>query len=108
MLYILHSRVISERQKVNSIKHFRAETIYWFVNGKLFFKSNAKLVRALSLSYEYLLLFFFIYDSKLNIFGFWSDCQIKEGRCHLKLWESIIFSIIQFSVFLLTKQLIEK
>lgn len=38
---------------------------------------------------EDLMLVFVIYDSKLNIFGFWTVCQIKQGvgRHYHGLWK---------------------
>lgn len=41
------------------------------------------------------LLFFVLYDSKLNIFGFWTDNRIH----HLGLWEIIPTTFPYFSTF---------
>lgn len=47
-----------------------------------------------------------LYDSKRIIFGFWTDCQIKQGmwRCCLELWEILKRIFHHFPTFYKTKQ----
>lgn len=114
MCYIFNDDImICGHLRYNSLKYkklFRAETwtIYWSVNrqkntdnGWIFLAKISNIYCFQPLKCENVLLFFIIYNNKLNIFEFWTVGQIKQVIyvSHFGLWEIMMDMFHHFRTF---------